>query len=154
VRTYLALGLGLVAAAVLSIALSYPTAFAASGDANATAASKPADANMALALKAVAMLDKCSACHSHGWYEKPGMQGKKTLWGQDVPRLIKEKLVTPGKPDTSKLYTMIKPGMHPGNAAARPTADDIKAFGQWITDGCLDPVVHAASQPASAPAGH
>jgi hypothetical protein len=97
------------------------------------------------------MLDKCSACHNHG-FEQTGQP--KVLWGQDVPRLIKAKLVVPGKPDESKLYNQIKAGKHPGNAAARPGADDIKGFAQWITNGCLDPVTHAASQPASAPAAH
>jgi hypothetical protein len=138
------LGLGLLAAGVLGFGLSQVSV----GADTATAA--PADANVAVALKAVALLDKCSACHAHGWYEQPGMKGKKTLWGQDVPRLIKEKLVVPGKPDDSRLYAMAKGGHHPENATARPTADDVKVFGQWIAAGCLNPAAgKAASQPAS-----
>ncbi len=120
-----------------------------SGGSGGHDAAATTDANVALAQKAVALLDKCSACHGHGWMQ----EGRpKVLWGQDVPRLIQEKWVVPGKPEESKTYQKIRDGKHPGNASLRPSAEDIKAFAKWITDGCLDPVNHATSQPASAPA--
>jgi hypothetical protein len=141
-RNYLAAGL--IVAFVALLVASYPVA---QGQTAGTAA--PVDPNVGMAKKVVAMLDNCCACHKHGW-EAAGKP--KVTWGQDVPRLLKEKWVVAGKPEESRTYQKIRDGKHPGSAAARPSADDIKGFAQWITNGCLDPVTHATSQPASAPA--
>ena len=152
-RTFLAISIGLAAAVTFTLAFSHTVALA--GPHDSVAQSRPSgDANVALAAKATALLDKCSACHNHGW-EQSGKP--KVTWGRDVPRLIKDGLVVPGKPDESRLYRKVRGGNHPKRNWA--TAEDFKAFADWISQGCPAPAAHSASQPAtshstSSPAGH
>ena len=119
-----------------------------------TPASSPATSPAASSAQAVAatkILDaKCIQCHKHGWDNGPGKP--RTGWGDDVPRLIKEGLVVPGKPDESKIYTVIavKAG-HPGKGSnLTPTAAEVAVIHDWIAGGATDPKA-SASRPASQP---
>jgi cytochrome c5 len=134
-------------AAVVAVGLI--AGVAASNAADSPTTSRPESSVQALA--ATRILDaKCVTCHNHGWDNGPGKP--KTAWGDDVPRLIKEGLVVPGKPDESKIYKVISVRAgHPGKGnKLTPTAAEVAAIHDWIAGGAADPKA-PASRPASQP---
>lgn len=141
--------LAVCAAVVLCVALIHSAASgqgSATQTATAVSASRPSPADMAVALKAAAILNKCGDCHRedgktivHGWM----VAGKEVRWGQDILRLIAEgKYVVPGNPEESTLYKWVRDKRH------GTTPEGTKLIEQWIARGCIDPKVKPASRPA------
>jgi hypothetical protein len=100
-----------------------------------------------VARQATALLDtKCFGCHNHGWHAEGSGPMNRSSWGQDVPRMVKEGLIVPGKPDESKLNKIVGSLTHPKSVPAkRPTAEEAKVFAEWIAKGTADPKAAAVS---------
>ena len=127
-----------------------------SRDAVAQSGSAAAAGDLALARQATALLDtKCFGCHNHGWRVEGSKPMKMLSWGQDVPRMVKDRLIVPGKPDESRLNKYVALLTHPGSVPSkRPTAEEARMFADWIAKGAADPKSgtppsHPASPPVS-----
>jgi mono/diheme cytochrome c family protein len=88
---------------------------------------------------AYAALDKnCASCHGAG----QRMNRKVPVDPASYQKLIDKKLVVPGKPDESELYTVLLDKdnpMPPPNARQRPSAEEIEAIRLWIEKGAPAP---------------
>lgn len=89
---------------------------------------------------------KCAECHGSHLAEPKGDIG----FILDVPRLIEEHLVVPGKPDASDVFTEIVKGkMPPADSGVEAvTAAELAALRAWIAG---TPVPAAAAVSAGAP---
>lgn len=101
----------------------------------------PTKAQLELARKATAILDR--RCDG-GCHRVLVARGKTTSWGQSVPYLIQTHRVVPGDPDKSRLYS------YTGMAGTHKIpADERKTVHDWIEQGAIDP--KAPPTPASKP---
>lgn len=125
----------------------------ASGPAATAAAGRPSPADLATALKAAAILNRCGSCHRadktvvHGWT----VGGKEVLWGQDMTRLVAEGRFVPGNLEESKLYQFYVSHVSESltvSSGHKTAPGEVKLLGQWIAGGCIDPKIKSASRPA------
>jgi mono/diheme cytochrome c family protein len=112
----------------------------------ARAADEPkADAKAAtpeeLAAAAYASLEKnCGACHGEG----KRLSRKAPVSPASYQVLLDKKLVVPGKPEESPLYTVMLDKdnpMPPAKVTERPTAEEMEAIRVWIEKGAPAPKV-------------
>lgn len=103
------------------------------------AKNKPVGQTSQVAEVAYTAMDKnCGACHGAG----QRMNRKVPLDRASTARLISKKLVVPGRPDDSQLYTVMldkDDPMPPPRVKQRPSAAEIAAIRLWIAKGAPAP---------------
>ena len=100
---------------------------------------KPVGKSGQIAQVAYAAMDKnCGACHG----ADQQMNRKVPLDRASTAQLIAKKLVVPGKPDASRVYTAMldkEELMPPPGVQPRPSAAEIAAIRLWIAKGAPAP---------------
>ena len=119
---------------LLSLLLASAMLVAAHADQRLTAADYHPAAQQAgnpLALKVFDILrENCAECHGDNGEDKD------KFW-LNYQSMLKDKLVIPGKPDDSSVYTVVKSEKMPRDAPAS-SAEQIAAIKEWILAGAPD----------------